>query len=133
MCPVIGIPNQKVCPIGKVLCADLSCRDNYNLCQVFEPCEGSKKRCPDQSCHKNPYHCPRTINCGNLSKYVSNDDKCVDSELECKESKICDSDEKTYLCDGNTCAESWEECPIKKSCKSRKSLCEGNTCKNNCP
>ena len=31
MCSDITIPNQKVCPIGKVLCADLSCRDNYYL------------------------------------------------------------------------------------------------------
>ena len=87
-CPVIGIPNQKVCPFGKVLCVDLICRDNYDLYEIFEQCEDLKKRCPDQSCHFNINHCPKTINCANYSKYVSNDNRCVDSELECKESVI---------------------------------------------
>ena len=135
----VKIPNQKVCPVGKILCPDLSCRDNYNLCKDSDYCPLGMRRCPDQSCQSDTKDCPNTINCGNSSKYVCNNDKCVDSELECDESVICNSGNNTYLCDGNTCASSWEECPKKKSCvwsmvfSTYLSLCEDGDCKPTCP
>ena len=42
-------PNQRVCPIGQVLCADLSYRDSYDDCMVSEVLEGTEKRCVDNS------------------------------------------------------------------------------------
>ena len=138
MCSNVNPPNQKVCPFGKVLCADLSCRDNYTDCSIFYPCEKKKNRCPDQTCHRDLNNCPKTIDCGNSSKYVCNNDKCVDSELECDESVICDSDPNTYLCDGNECARTWEYCPKKTKCWSflllkYLSLCEDGVCRSTCP
>ena len=137
MCPNVKIPNQKVCPIGKVLCADLSCRDKYDDClEEFDSCDTIK--CPDQTCNSKIRFCPKTIDCGNSSKYVCNNDKCVDSELECEESKSCKNSSK-YLCDGNKCASSWDKCDKKKSCWwswlevwEIYSLCEDKYCRKKC-
>ena len=138
MCSNVEIPNQKVCPIGKVLCADLSCRDSYTDCfKEFGYCyHPSTKRCPDQTCAITINYCPKTIDCGNSSKYVCNDDKCVESELECVESAVCDSGENTYLCNDNTCKENRGKCPTKKYCirglDYSISLCADNKCRENC-
>ena len=82
-------PNQKVCPIGKVLCADLSCKDNYDECTVSDECD--LFRCPDQTCVNYSQYCPTTFACENLNDYVCNNNTCVGSELECQESDVDDS------------------------------------------
>ena len=126
-------PNQKVCPIGKVLCADLSCRDSYPECLVSDYCGDGESRCPDQTCQFYTENCPNTITCEDSTQYVCNNDVCVDSELECEASAICDLDPFTNLCDGNFCASSWEDCPKKVSCGHGKSLCSDNVCRDTCP
>ena len=105
--------------------------------EEFDSCDTIK--CPDQTCNSKIRFCPKTIDCGNSSKYVCNNDKCVDSELECEESKSCDSDTYTNLCDGNTCSENWEDCPKKDNCCIKTlfsrysiSLCEDNECRETC-
>ena len=125
-------PNQKVCPIGKVLCADLSCRDNYDLCLVSDYCQDGESRCPDQTCQFYTENCPNTITCEKSTDYVCNNDKCVESELECESSAICDLEPFTNLCDGNLCTDSWEDCPKKVSCGHGKSLCSDNICREIC-
>ena len=123
-------PNQKVCPVGKVLCADFSCRDSYDQCLTFHSC-GIKERCPDQTCINNIDNCPNTLACKNSEQVVCNNNKCADSELDCEESVVCDTEPNTYLCDGNFCSTSWTECDNKKNCGFSK-LCEDDSCKNKC-
>ena len=79
-CPDKGTKNQRVCPIGKVLCADLNCRDNYNDYQGYHFCF-FKKRCPNQNCESSLDDCQGNIE--NCNYYVCNNKKCVESELDC--------------------------------------------------
>ena len=53
-------PNQRVCPIGQVLCADLSCRNNYDECEEagIEKYDGSRQRCIGQAVVENAVNCP---------------------------------------------------------------------------
>ena len=95
-------PTQKVCPIGKVLCADLSCRNNYDECAISEKCEDGQFRCGDQTCVDVYTDCPSTISCQN-KKYVCPDGTCVDNEIECKGLPICSGDEP-YICQDNLCS-----------------------------
>ena len=125
-------PNQKVCPFGKVLCADLSCRDNYDLCPISDNCNDGEKRCPDQSCKSDIKNCPNSITCEKSNDYVCNNDVCVESELQCEESVICESDSNTHICDGNKCSDSWGSCDKKNACNHGQSLCQGNTCQKSC-
>ena len=81
MCSDDATWNKRVCPIGKVLCADLSCKDDYNLCQVpYNQC--NSQRCPDQTCQSFYMKCEDIITC-EKNEYVCNNEKCVKSELEC--------------------------------------------------
>ena len=81
MCPDVGTKNKRVCPIGKVLCADLSCKNKYDDCYVYSYCD--LRRCPDQTCASNVDDCPNTITCEKSTDYICNNNKCVESELDC--------------------------------------------------
>ena len=72
--------NKRVYPIGKVLCADLSCRDNYTDYLFYEYCR-SNYRCPYQSCHRNIKKCITINTCEKSTNYMCNNEKCVESEL----------------------------------------------------
>lgn len=122
-------PTQKVCPIGKVLCADLSCRDSYFECEVSELCEG-KFRCPDQTCVEDYRDCPSTISCQN-KKYVCPDGTCVDSEIECEALPIC-SGEEPYRCHDNLCVKDKNSCSKNVACGQRMALCQDSICRTTC-
>ena len=122
-------PTQIVCPIGKVLCADLSCRDSYYDCEVSDFCEG-KFRCPDQSCVDDYKDCPSTISCQN-KKYVCPDGTCVDSEIECEPLPFCSGDEP-YRCHDNLCVKDKYSCAKNVACGQRLALCKDLICRTNC-
>ena len=121
-------PTQKVCPIGKVLCADLSCRDSYYDCEVSDFCKGF--RCPDQSCVSDYRDCPSTISCQN-KKYVCPDGTCVDSEIECEPLPICPAD-KPFRCHDNLCVKNKYSCSKNVACGQRMALCKDLICRTNC-
>ncbi|MCF0116725.1 MAG: hypothetical protein HUJ61_01590, partial [Bacilli bacterium] len=56
-------PNQRVCPPGKILCADFSCRDSYDECEKFDECPTNYYRCSDQTCQDDYLKCPDMITC----------------------------------------------------------------------
>ena len=122
-------PTQIVCPIGKVLCADLSCRDSYYDCKVSDYCYG-KFRCPDQSCVKDYTECPSTISCQN-KKYVCPDGTCVDSEIECEGLPIC-SGNTPYRCHDNLCVKDKNSCSKNVACGQRLALCSDFICRSSC-
>ena len=122
-------PTQIVCPIGKVLCADLSCRDSYYDCETSNFCEG-KFRCPDQSCVDDYKDCPSTISCQNKN-YVCPDGTCVDSEIECEPLPVCSGDEP-YRCHDNLCVKDKYSCPKNVACGQRLALCQDLICRTNC-
>ena len=122
-------PTQIVCPIGKVLCADLSCRDSYYDCETSDFCEG-KFRCPDQSCVDDYRDCPSTISCQNKN-YVCPDGTCVDSEIECEPLPFCSGDEP-YRCQDNLCVKDKYSCPKNVACGQRLALCQDLICRTNC-
>ena len=123
-------PTQYVCPIGKVLCADLSCRDNYDECAVSDYCEEGEIRCGEQSCVEDHTECPSTISCQN-KKYVCPNGSCVDSELECERLPEC-SEEEPYRCQDNLCVKDQNSCVKNVACGHRMALCKDLVCRTTC-
>ena len=123
-------PTQYVCPIGKVLCADLSCRDNYDECAVSDYCKEGTIRCGEQSCVEDHTECPSTISCQN-KKYVCPDGSCVDSEVECERLPEC-SEEEPYRCQDNLCVKNKNSCVKNIACGHRMALCNDLICRANC-
>ena len=70
-------PSQLVCPYGKVLCADLTCKDNYDECPRSDILT-KKVRCVDQTQTDSNSLCPSTITCTNPDYVVCPDTKCVE-------------------------------------------------------
>ena len=125
-------PNQRVCPIGKVLCADLTCKDSVDECYNDWPeCGDTELRCPDQSCVDDQKNCPTTITCSNPNDYVCPDGTCVENEIYCSRLKTC-PDETPYLCTDNSCATEPENCPHAVACGHGKSLCSDLICRDSC-
>ena len=123
-------PTQKVCPIGKVLCADLSCRNNYDECAVSEYCKEGQIRCGDQSCVDDYSECPSTISCQN-KKYVCPDNTCVDNEIECKGLPTC-SENEPYRCQDNICVKDQNSCVKNVACGHKMALCSDLICRTTC-
>ena len=125
-------PNQRVCPIGKILCPDLTCANNINECFTDWPkCEGNQVRCPDQSCTDDQKNCPNTITCSNPNDFVCPDGTCVENEIFCAKLKTC-PDETPYLCTDNSCAVDPLSCPHTVACGHGKSLCSDLICRETC-
>ena len=124
-------PNQIVCPIGKVLCADLTCQDNYTLCPVSEKLPTGKIRCVDQTVVTTANECPSTIHCRNPNDVVCNDGTCVDNEIKCAPIKEC-SLNYPYLCSNNVCAKSSSDCTKGISCGTGRALCFDLICRDSC-
>ena len=125
-------PNQRVCPIGKVLCADLTCKDSVDQCYNDYPeCGNTQIRCPDQSCVDDQKNCPTTITCSNPKDFVCPDGTCVVNEIYCSRLKSC-PEETPYLCTDNSCAISAENCPHTIACGHGKSLCSDLICRETC-
>ena len=125
-------PNQRVCPIGKVLCLDLTCADSIDKCYNEWPeCSPIQIRCPDQSCVDDQKNCPTTITCANESDVVCPDGTCVKNEIYCVQLKNC-PEETPYLCSDNSCATKPESCPHSIACGHGKSLCSDLICRESC-
>ena len=125
-------PSQRVCPIGFLLCPDLSCRDSYSKCPNYDDCISQTMiRCPDQSCVKDQKDCPSTITCSKPNQVVCPDGTCVESELKCKSLPKCIAP-NSILCPDNTCVSDIKNCPKSVSCGHGMSLCNDIICKNTC-
>lgn len=126
-------PSQRVCPIGKILCPDLSCEDNYYNCKIYDILHDGKTRCVDQNITQNAYECQSTITCSHPDKVVCPDGECVINEIFCKNMKECPID-FPFLCKkSNKCVKSFELCEIDKYyCGDGLSLCEDYICRENC-
>ena len=125
-------PNQRVCPIGKVLCVDLTCKDSVDQCYNDYPqCGNTQIRCPDQSCVDDQKNCPTTITCSDPKHFVCPDGTCVVNEIYCSKLKTC-PEETPYLCTDNSCATAPENCPHTVACGHGKSLCSDLICRDTC-
>ena len=125
-------PNQRVCPIGKVLCLDLTCKDKLEDCyNDWEECSDTQVRCPDQSCVDDQKYCPTTITCSDPNQVVCPDGTCVDNEIYCAKLKTC-PEETPYLCTENSCAVDAKSCPHSVACGHGKSLCSDLICRETC-
>ena len=125
-------PSQRVCPIGKVLCADLSCRDKYEDCIVTEVFKnGYDNRCIGQQIFDDANLCPSSITCPSENQVVCPNGDCVDNEIYCSGLTQC-NENYPYLCQNNVCAESYEYCPQNLACGENKLLCPDNHCRVNC-
>ena len=125
-------PNQRVCPIGKVLCVDLTCKDKLEDCyNDWDECGDTQIRCPDQSCVDDQKYCPTTITCSDPYQYVCPDGTCVDNEIYCAKLKTC-PEETPYLCTDNSCAVDAKSCPHSVACGHGKSLCSDLICRETC-
>ena len=82
-------PSQIVCPIGKVLCANLSCADNHYLCPNSTETPSGKIRCVNQQVTKNVYELISAITCPDKDQVLCNDGNCVENEIYCQPIKKC--------------------------------------------
>ena len=124
-------PNKRVCPIGKVLCPDLSCRNNNDECAESEESLGNQIRCLDQSIASDADKCPSTITCQKEDDVVCPDSTCVPNEIYCPGVKKCPRKEP-YLCHNNQCAIDRKSCMPNISCGHKNSLCHDYICREHC-
>ena len=124
-------PNQRVCPIGLVLCPDLSCRETHDECVLTPELKTKEKRCIGQEIVSSPEYCPSTITCSNKDDVVCPDGTCVDNEIHCPALKKCFGD-YPYRCSNNVCADSYESCNRGVACGHRFELCSDFVCREKC-
>jgi len=124
-------PSQRVCPLGFLICADLTCRQSISECQIYEACKNDEIRCSDMTCVKDQKDCPSTITCPLPDQFICPDGECVSSELACKRLPLCDK-AYPFLCSQNVCAENKNSCPKSISCGHGKALCSDMICKSSC-
>ena len=125
--------NQRVCPIGKVLCADLTCRDNYDECVETEKKPDTSLRCIGQEIvsKDSAASCPSVTVCTNEDDVVCPDNTCVSNEIYCSALKRCPTN-YPYLCSNNLCASDYKSCSSGVSCGQGLSLCNDNICRTYC-
>ena len=124
-------PNQRVCPIGKKLCPDLSCRDSLEECVETEKKSGKKQRCIGQQLVSNAYECPSSKTCSSEDEVVCPTGECVSNEIYCPSLNKCNED-YPYLCQNNICATEFKTCAESISCGENKLLCADNICRESC-
>ncbi len=124
-------PNNYVCPIGKILCPNLTCRDSYDECPESEKSEGNQIRCRDQTITTEANKCPSTIYCANKDDVVCPDGTCVSNEIYCSALRKCPSN-SPYLCNNNKCAIDHNDCLSNVSCGHKNSLCSDFVCRESC-
>ena len=127
-------PNQRVCPIGQVLCADLSCRNNYYECpdDEIDVCPENKVRCIGQAIVNELVECPSTFTCPNEDDVVCSNGECVSNEIECPALQKCNDPDKSYRCQNNDCKKDYESCPQPIACGHQFSLCSDSKCRDVC-
>jgi hypothetical protein len=98
---------ENTCSSDEVLCWDLSCAKNYDLCPTRITCPKGKVLCPDGSCQLTG-HClqPLIRSCPN-NQYQCPDFSCVASQDDCKKNPVCDVG--LSLCENSLCKESCQE------------------------
>lgn len=122
-----------LCPPGYVVCADLSCRKNYDECVLPPELDSDQLRCIDQTIvnKKKAYQCPSKISCPNPDDVVCPGGSCVENEILCPPLNKCFGD-YPYRCNDNVCAESYESCSIGVACGHKSLLCSDFVCRNYC-
>ena len=86
------LPNQRVCPGAKVLCADLTCRNNYDECIITQERIKKQQRCVGQQLESHAIDCFATITCSDENHVVCPDLTCVENEIFCGDLKECPED-----------------------------------------
>ncbi len=129
-------PSQRVCPIGYVLCADLTCRENYEKCEVNDnkinpPCRTGRYRCADQTCVNRMEDCPSTITCSKEDQVVCPDGTCVDNEIYCNAFPSCRKS-SPFRCANNLCVSKIEDCPKNTACGEDSMFCSNLKCREVC-
>ena len=126
-------PNQRVCPIGEVLCADLSCRSKYEECEDkgIDVCPSNKVRCIGQEIVDSAEDCPSTYTCDNENDFVCPDGTCVKNEVFCPKNPKC-ATEFPYRCQNNQCSLDYKSCSPAVACGHKNSLCSDNICRTKC-
>ena len=74
------LPNQVVCPLGKVLFPDLTCKDLHSKCPLY-PVLIAKVRCVEQTQVNNNFDCQTIISCSNPDDIVCPDGTCVENAI----------------------------------------------------
>ena len=115
------LPNQVVCPLGKVLCPDLTCEDNYCESPLY-PVLTAKVRCAEQTQANTNFDCQANISFSNPDDIVCPDGTCVENEIMCKPLKEC-PDKFPYLYFGSSCRIDFRDFPTNIICGDFKSLC----------
>ena len=89
------------CGTNEVLCWDLTCSENYDLCPTRKTCPKGKILCPDRSCQETG-HCLQPIKrqCEN-NQYQCPDFTCVTSRSDCIKNKVCPPG--LSLCEDESC------------------------------
>ena len=112
-------PSQIVCPIGKVLCANLSCVDNHYLCPNSTETPAGTYRCVNQDVKKDSQECASTITCPDKDQVVCYNGDYVKNEIlcppiECSNDKPCNNGVR-----------------IMANCGDQYSLCQDRFCRKN--
>ena len=95
------------CSSNEVLCWDLSCAKNYDLCPTRITCPKGKVLCPDGSCQLSG-HClqPVTRTCAS-NQYQCPDFSCVNNKDDCPKNPVCEPG--LSLCENGLCQKSCQE------------------------
>ena len=125
------LPNQRVCPIGLVLCPDLSCRETHDECFLTPKLKDKEIRCIGQDIVTDVENCPSTITCTNIDDVVCPDGSCVDNEIYCPALNKCFGD-YPYRCSNNVCATDYDTCNKGVACGHKVSLCSDYVCRETC-
>ena len=117
----VRLPNQVVCPLGKVLFPDLTFKDDYSECTLYLFFI-AKVRCVDQTQGNNNFDCQVNISCSNPDDIVCPDGTRIENSIMYKPLKKC-PDKFPYLYFGSSCRIDFRDFPTNIICGDFKSLC----------
>ena len=84
----VRLPNQVICPLGKVLFPDLTWRDDYSECPLYLVLI-AKVRYVEQTQVNNNFYCQANISRSNPDDIVCPDGTCVENPIMYKPLKKC--------------------------------------------
>ena len=127
-------PSRRVCPLGSVLCPNLTCRNSLSECDEVVPCPLNSITCADMSCVDDISKCNSSVTCKGSNKVVCPDGECVDNEMYCKKLPTCNDSAFPYLCSNNLCVKDKIQCTekLKFTCGQEKALCSDRKCYSTC-
>ena len=125
-------PSQPGCPPEYQLCPDLSCVDKTLTCpdRGVQCPDDRLYRCDDFTCVAAPDDCPTRVTCPVSTQIVCPDGSCVDSELQCKSPRVCETG--LVLCSDGSCMKRYEDCSKGITCPNGWALCSDGICKKQC-